>query len=72
MRAFEKKLAHITSRQSKLSIRVKGWNQSVAKEFIIHTIPHDRLMGRLRERIADGRVLKLIVSFLKAGIIEGD
>jgi RNA-directed DNA polymerase len=35
------------------------------------TIPHDRLMSRLRERIADGRVLSLIESFLKAGIMEG-
>ncbi len=35
------------------------------------TIPHDRLMGRLRERIADGRVLGLIESFLKAGILDG-
>jgi RNA-directed DNA polymerase len=35
------------------------------------TIPHDRLMNRLRERIADGRVLRLIESFLKAGIFDG-
>lgn len=35
------------------------------------TIPHDRLMNRVRERIADGRILKLIESFLKAGIISG-
>jgi RNA-directed DNA polymerase len=35
------------------------------------TIPHDRLMGRLRERIADERVLQLIASFLKAGIMDG-
>jgi RNA-directed DNA polymerase len=35
------------------------------------TIPHDRLLSRLRERIADGRVLALIASFLKAGIMDG-
>ena len=35
------------------------------------TIPHDRLMTRLRERVADGRVLGLIETFLKAGILEG-
>lgn len=35
------------------------------------TIPHERLMNRLRERIADGRVLGLIESFLKAGIMDG-
>jgi RNA-directed DNA polymerase len=35
------------------------------------TIPHDRLLNRMRERIADGRLLKLIESFLKAGIFDG-
>jgi len=35
------------------------------------TIPHDRLLVRLRERIADGRMLGLIESFLKAGIMDG-
>jgi RNA-directed DNA polymerase len=35
------------------------------------TIPHDRLLGRLRERIADGRVLQLIETFLKAGVLDG-
>jgi RNA-directed DNA polymerase len=35
------------------------------------SIPHERLMNRLRERIADGRVLELIESFLKAGILDG-
>ena len=34
------------------------------------TIPHAKLMERVRERIADGRVLKLIESFLKAKILE--
>jgi RNA-directed DNA polymerase len=35
------------------------------------TIPHARLLGRLRERIADGRVLALIEAFLTAGIFDG-
>jgi len=35
------------------------------------SIPHDRLMDRLKTKIADGRVLSLIESFLKAGILEG-
>ena len=34
-------------------------------------IPHDRLMALVRERIADGRVLRLIEGFLKQGVIEG-
>jgi RNA-directed DNA polymerase len=35
------------------------------------TIPHERLMSRVRERIADGRVLQLIESFLRAAIMDG-
>lgn len=35
------------------------------------TIPHERLLNRLREGIADGRMLQLIESFLKAGILDG-
>lgn len=35
------------------------------------TIPHDRLLDRLRERVADGRVLRLVASFLTAGILDG-
>ena len=35
------------------------------------SIPHDRLLERLREKIADGSVLSLIESFLKANVLEG-
>jgi RNA-directed DNA polymerase len=35
------------------------------------TIPHQKLMERVRERVADGRVLKLIESFLSQGVMEG-
>jgi RNA-directed DNA polymerase len=35
------------------------------------SIPHDRLMARLKEKITDGSVLTLIESFLEAGILEG-
>jgi RNA-directed DNA polymerase len=34
------------------------------------SIPHDRLMDRLREKIADGPLLSLIETFLKARILE--
>jgi RNA-directed DNA polymerase len=34
------------------------------------SIPHDRLMARLETRIADGAVLRLIESFLKASILD--
>jgi RNA-directed DNA polymerase len=35
------------------------------------TIPHEPLMARIRERIADRRLLSLVEAFLKAGIMEG-
>jgi RNA-directed DNA polymerase len=35
------------------------------------SIPHERLLQRVRERVADGRVLRLVESFLKAGIFDG-
>jgi RNA-directed DNA polymerase len=34
------------------------------------TIPHDRLMALVKERIADGRVLALTESYLRAGVLE--
>lgn len=34
------------------------------------TIPHERLMERVGEQVADGRVLELIRLFLKAGVME--
>jgi RNA-directed DNA polymerase len=35
------------------------------------TIPHDLLMERVRERVADGRVLRLVEAYLQAGVMEG-
>jgi RNA-directed DNA polymerase len=35
------------------------------------TIPHDRLMAHLREKVSDGRVLRLLEMFLKQGVLEG-
>jgi RNA-directed DNA polymerase len=35
------------------------------------SIPHDQLLARLQTKIADGRVLSLIQSFLTAGILDG-
>jgi RNA-directed DNA polymerase len=35
------------------------------------TIPHDRLMARIEERISDGRVLDLIRGWLNADILQG-
>jgi RNA-directed DNA polymerase len=33
-------------------------------------IPHGKLMEKVKEKIADGRVLEMIESFLKAGVME--
>lgn len=35
-------------------------------------IPHDLLMGKVKTKIADGRVLDLVEMWLKAGVIEDD
>lgn len=35
------------------------------------SIPHDRLMDRLKAKIADGPVLRLIEAFLKAAVLDG-
>jgi RNA-directed DNA polymerase len=35
------------------------------------TIPHDRLMARLEEKVSDGRLLDLIRGWLKADILKG-
>lgn len=48
-----------------------GWVVDADLKSYFDTIPHERLLSRLRERIADGRVLGLIESFLKAGILDG-
>jgi len=34
------------------------------------TIPHDRLMTLVRQRVADGRVLSLVEAFLNQGVLE--
>jgi len=44
-----------------LDVDIKGYFDS---------IPHEKLMARTGERIADGRVLKLIESMLKRGVLE--
>jgi RNA-directed DNA polymerase len=35
------------------------------------TIPHDRLLDRVREKVSDRRVLKLVQMFLEQGVMEG-
>jgi RNA-directed DNA polymerase len=35
------------------------------------TIPHERLLGRVRERVADGRVLRWFAAFLNQKVLDG-
>jgi len=35
------------------------------------TIPHDRLLAQVAQKVSDGRVLSLIESFLKQGVLDG-
>ena len=35
------------------------------------TIPKDRLMNRVRERVSDGRILRLVEQFLDQGVMDG-
>jgi RNA-directed DNA polymerase len=35
------------------------------------TIPHERLLERVEEKVSDGRVLELIGRYLKQGVLEG-
>jgi len=45
-----------------VDIDIKGYFDAIA---------HDRLLERVEEHIADGRVLGMIEGFLKAGVMEG-
>jgi RNA-directed DNA polymerase len=46
------------------------WVVDADLESYFDTIPHDRLLAKVGKRIADGRVLGLIESFLKQDIME--
>ena len=43
----------------------------VDRKSYFDTIPHDGLMDRIRQKISDSRVLRLIAQYLKQGIMEG-
>jgi len=47
-----------------------GWVVDLDLEKFFDRVNHDKLMGRLAQRIPDKRVLKLIRAFLNAGIME--
>jgi RNA-directed DNA polymerase len=47
-----------------------GWVVDADLKSYFDTIPHGRLMALVQTRVADGRVLALVESFLRAGVME--
>ena len=47
-----------------------GWVVDIDLEKFFDRVNHDKLMGRLAQRITDKRLLKLIRAFLNAGVME--
>ena len=48
-----------------------GWCVDLDLEKFFDRVNHDRLMARIAKRVSDQRLLKLIRSFLTAGVMEG-
>jgi RNA-directed DNA polymerase len=50
-----------------------GYRHVVDADFkgYFDTIPHDKLLERVGEKVTDGRLLKLVESFLTAGVMDG-
>ncbi len=57
-------------RVDRLLVEGHAWVVDADLRSYFDTIPHGRLMGRVKERIADGRVLGLIEAFLGQGVME--
>ena len=48
----------------------RGWCVDVDLKSYFDTIPHDRLMTLVKQRIVDGSVLTVLAQSLKAGVLE--
>jgi RNA-directed DNA polymerase len=46
------------------------WGVDADRKSYFDTIPHERLLALVKERVGDGRVLALMESFLRAGVLE--
>jgi RNA-directed DNA polymerase len=47
------------------------WVVDLDLEKFFDRVSHDKLMGKIAERVSDKRLLKLILAFLRAGVMEG-
>ena len=47
------------------------WVVDLDLEKFFDRVSHDKLMGKIAERVSDQRLLKLIRAFLRAGVMEG-
>lgn len=54
-----------------LLVQGQTWVVDVDLKSYFDTIPHDKLMERMRELISDGKLLDLIGKYLKAGVMDG-
>jgi len=68
-----KKSAHQAVMQSQQYLK-QGyrWIVDIDLEKLFDRVNHDKLMSKVRERIGDGRVIKLVLGFLKSGIKDHD
>ena len=48
----------------------KTWVVDVDLKSYFDTIPQDKLLDRMKEQIADGKLLELLEKYLKAGVLE--
>lgn len=47
------------------------WVVDIDLKSYFDTIPHDKLMERVKELISDGKLLELLEKYLKAGVMDG-
>jgi RNA-directed DNA polymerase len=61
---------HALEHVEKLLDQGHTWVVDADLKSYFDTIPHDKLLDRVREKISDGRVLSLIEQFLHQGVLE--
>ena len=68
-----KRSAHQAIKQSQRYLK-KGyrWVVDIDLEKFFDRVNHDKLIAKIRERIADERAISLILGFLKSGIKDHD